>query len=234
MAQSGEGLIFEYVQCASLFSACINTRLAIYVVYSRFEPPTQQQELVLPSHGQLHNNSQTDSRHPMRLRVTVFLLIARRSFLLIVQFPFRLWVIVFLLITRHSFLLIVQFLQLMGGAYNRGKNTCARTWGSKRGVGLFFEGGLFSGEYGYFISSFINTPSGACNIFWWKVHHLSVCTLQKAYIFLLTQSNLRLILFVRLITTSDLIETHLGWHTVVLEIFAGIKKCDFWNFWHFS
>ena len=28
------------------------------------------------------------------------------------------------------------------GAHKQGKNTCARTWGSKR------EGGLFSGEYG--------------------------------------------------------------------------------------
>ena len=74
MAQTGEGAYFwicakrlEYKPPSSRYRYLLvfihqyNTRLAIYGAYFRFEPRTQQQELALPSRGQLCDTSQTDS-----------------------------------------------------------------------------------------------------------------------------------------------------------------------------
>ena len=58
--------------------------------------------------------------------------------------PFRLRITVLMSIARYSFLADAwcNFCSIWAGAYKQDKSTCARTWRSKRG------GGLFLGEYG--------------------------------------------------------------------------------------
>ena len=90
--------------CLLGFLCMYNTHLVIYVVYSRFEPPKQQQELHGAIIKQPTPNSQTDNRHPTKFLSLLPCFIQQKE-LTNENTQLRLRITVFRSITRHLLLL---------------------------------------------------------------------------------------------------------------------------------